>query len=286
MKFQLNPSLSLGILAVISLIFCTQCNSKKTYSTTVTSYAADNLDLKAVTALATEVKTAEEFEKKLNDPATKINNLDLNEDDKVDYIKVTEIDGAQKGFSLTVEVPSETGVEEQEIATIQFDLTKGNQRVQTHGNHYMYGRGYYYYGRPRHSMFPIGGYFSRSHRTHRSSYGHNNTPSNLSSRKPMPTKDYTSQQKTRASTQGYGSSIKQNKMSSMASGIKSPNANKVARRIKAPLKSPSTAQKAYQKSTPSKHTTRVRSSSSSSSSKTRYGSSSSSRSGSSFGGGK
>lgn len=285
MKTKKSPlSLSLGILAVLSLIFFTQCSSKKTYSTTVTSYAADNLDLKAVTALATEVKTAEELEKKLNDPASKINNLDLDEDDKIDYIKVTEIAGEQKGFSLTVEVPSETGVEEQEIATIQFDLTKDKQRVQTHGNRYIYGSGYYYYGRPRYSMFPIGGYFSRDHRPHRSSYGRNNKPSNFTSSKPMPTKDYTSQQKTRASTKGYGSSIKLNKTSSMASGINSPNANKVASRIKAPLKSPSTAQKSYQKSTPSKRITRVRSPSSSS--KTRFGSSSSSRSGSSFGGGK
>ncbi len=281
-KFPLSPSL--GILAVLSLIFFTQCSSKKTYSTTVTSYAADNLDLKAVTALATEVKTAEELEIKLNDPKTKINNLDLDEDNKVDYIKVTEIEGEQKGFSLTVEVPSETGVEEQEIATIQFDLTKDKQRVQTHGNRYIYGAGYYYYGRPRYSIFPIGGYFSRDHRTYRSRYGRNNKPSNFTSSKPMATKDYTSQQKTRASTKGYGSSINLNKTSSMASGIKSPNANKVASRIKAPLKSPSTAQKSYQKSTPSKRITRVRSPSSSS--KARFGSSSSSRSGSSFGGGK
>lgn len=275
------PSLTLGILAVLSLILCTQCSSKKTYSTTVTSYAADNLDLKAVTALATEVKTAEELEKKLNDPATKINNLDLNEDDKIDYIKVTEITGDQKGFSLTVEVPSEKGVEEQEIATIQFDLTKDKQRVQTHGNRYIYGPGYYYYGRPRYSMFPIGGYFSRDHRPHRSRYGYNNKPSNFSSSKPMPAKDYTSYRKSQASAKGYGSNIKMNKTSSMASGIKSPNANKVASRIKAPLKSPSTAQKSYQKSSPSSPTKRVRSSSTS-----RYGSSSSTRSGSSFGGGK
>ncbi|MFT5906658.1 MAG: hypothetical protein ACI9E1_002270 [Cryomorphaceae bacterium] len=283
----IKPPLSLGILAVLSLTFFTQCSSKKTYSTTVTSYAADNLDLKAVTALATEVETAEELEKKLNDPATKINNLDLDEDDKVDYIKVTEIAGEQKGFSLTVEVPSETGVEEQEIATIQFDLTKDKQRVQTHGNRYIYGAGYYYYGRPRYSIFPIGGYFSRDHRPHRSSYGRNNKPSNFTSSKPMATKDYTSQQKTRAVSKGYGSSINLNKTSSMASGIKSPNANKVASRIKAPLKSPSSSQKSYQKSSPSKYSKRVPSSSaSSSSSKTRFGSSSSSRSGSSFGGGK
>ena len=266
------------ILALSALLFAS-CGFKDTYTTTVTSYAADNLDLKAVTALATEVKTAEELEQKLNDPKTRINNLDLNEDDKVDYIKVTEIDGEQKGFSLTVEVPSDTDVEEQEIATIQFDLTKDKNSVQTHGNRHIYGSGYYFFYRPPYYM-PIGGYFSRSHEPYRSKYGYNNKPSNFTSSKPMPPTAYAAQQKSRASSKGYGSSMKVNKSSSMKSSLTSPNANKVASKIKAPLKSPSTSQKSYQKSTPSKYTSRVKSSTSS-----RFGSSSS-RSRSSFGGGK
>ncbi len=278
---------SISIIGFV--LISSHCNSNKTYQTTVTSYAADNLDLKAVTALAAEVKTAEEFEKKLNDPAKGINNLDLNEDDKVDYIKITEISGAQKGFSLTVEVPSDKGVEEQEVATIQYDLTKGKERVQTHGSHYMYGHGYYYYGRPMYSGFPIGGYFSRDHRPYRSQYGHSRLPSNFTSTKPASTEVYKERHKRSAKLGGYGSSINLSKKSVMTSGIKSPNANKVARSIKAPLKSPSTAQKKYQRSSPSKHTRRVRTSSSSKSSfssKSRFGSGSSSRSRSFFGGGK
>ncbi|MGJ8655188.1 MAG: hypothetical protein ACSHX6_01960 [Akkermansiaceae bacterium] len=270
----------LSILAILSLVFCTQCGSDS-YTTTVTSYAADNLDLKAVTALASEVETAEEFETKLNDPETKINNLDLNEDGQIDYIKITEITGEQKGFSLTVEVATDTGVEEQEIATIQYDLTKDKHSVETQGNRYIYGPGYYYFYRPHYNRFPIGGYFSRDHKPHRSQYGHNNKPSNFTSSKPIPPKDYTAYHKKRATTNGYGSSMKVSKSSSLSEVMKSPNANKVASRIKAPLKSPSTAQKSYQKSTPSKYTQRVQSTSSS-----RYGSSSSSRSRSSFGGGK
>ena len=270
-KLQLNT----GILAVLCMMLCSQCSSKKAYDATVTSYAADNLDLKAVTALATEVKSAEELEQKLNDPATKINNLDLDEDDKIDYIKVTEITGPHKGFSLTVEVPSEHGVEEQEIATIQFDLAEGNQSVQTHGNQHIYGPGYYYYGRHNRGIFPIGDYFSRDHSPHRSSYGYDNKPSNFASSSPLPTTDYIAQRKTQFNTNGYGSNIILNSSSSMPSEIISPNSNKAASRIKAPLKSPNTAQKSYQNSTPSKHI--------------RYGSNSSSssnRSGSFFGGGK
>jgi len=273
------------IFAIIGIILCTQCSSKKTYSTTVTSYAADNLDLKAVTALATEVKTAKELEKKLNDPATKINNLDLDENNEIDYIKVTEVNDAQHGFSLSVEIPSELGIEEQEVATIHFDLKKDNQRVQTHGNHHIYGHGYYYYGRPSFGYFPIGDYFSKKHQPHRSKYGSNNKPSYFSSSKPMSTKDYTAHHRSQSRIKGYGSSIKLNSTSKMANTLKSPNANKIANRIKAPLKNPTTSQKSYQKSSPSKYVSRSNSSYHSPSSN-RFGSSSSSRSGSFFGGGK
>jgi len=64
------------------------------------------------------VKTAkdgEHLEKLINDKDTGVNNLDLDEDGKVDYIKVTEYgNDNSKGFSLTVE-PSKG--EEQEVAT-------------------------------------------------------------------------------------------------------------------------------------------------------------------------
>ena len=270
----------LGILAFLSLIFCTQCSSDKVYTTTVTSYASENLDLKAVTDLASKVSSGKELEEKLNDPNTKINNLDLNEDDEIDYIKITEINGEQKGFSLTVEVPGDKGVEEQEIATIQYDFSKGNQSVQTHGNRHIYGPSYYYFYSPGYGHFPMSGYFSRRHQTYRSEYGHKNKPSNFTSSKPIAPKEYAAYNKRRAHTNGYASSMKIKRSSSMKQ-MKSPNIDKVASRIKAPLKSPSTAQKNYQKSTPSKYTIRVKISSSS-----RYGSFSSSRSRSSFGGGK
>lgn len=269
------------IIAVLTALICTQCNNKKTYTTTVNSYAADNLDLKAVTALATEVASAQELETKLNDPANKINNLDLNEDDQIDYIKVTEIDAEQKGFSLTVEVPSDKGIEEQEVATIQFDLNDSRSSVQTHGNPYIYGAGFYYFGRSRGMGLPIRNYFSRDHTPHRSQFGANSKPSNFSPSKPLAPKDYSSYHQSNGYKNGYGSSIKLNNTSSMASTLNSPNSSKVANNIKAPLKNPTTSQRKYQRSTPSKYTSRVRSSSSS-----RYGSSGSSRSRSSFGGGK
>src|SRR5215213_10747430 len=51
--------------------------------------AGDNLDLYAVLDLFQKSKTIEAFEKSLNEEKSKVNNLDLNLDKKVDFIKVT-----------------------------------------------------------------------------------------------------------------------------------------------------------------------------------------------------
>jgi hypothetical protein len=48
----------------------------------------DNLDLYAVLDLFLKSKTIEGFEKSLNDTKSKINNLDLDLDKKIDFIKV------------------------------------------------------------------------------------------------------------------------------------------------------------------------------------------------------
>ena len=50
----------------------------------------DNLNLYAVMKLFQESPTLEEFEKKLNDPDNKVNNLDLDGDNNIDYIKVVD----------------------------------------------------------------------------------------------------------------------------------------------------------------------------------------------------
>ena len=50
--------------------------------------AGDNLDLYAVLDLFLKSKTIEGFEKSLNEQKTGINNLDLDLDKKVDFIKV------------------------------------------------------------------------------------------------------------------------------------------------------------------------------------------------------
>lgn len=87
--------------------------------------ASEGLDLKAVGALLKKADTAEEFEQLLNSPAEGVNNLDLDQDGKVDYIRVTEYGNDKvKGFSLTTQPASG---ETQELATIEVEKVDDQQ---------------------------------------------------------------------------------------------------------------------------------------------------------------
>src|SRR6187401_3875928 len=76
------------LLAALSLLSQPVFSQSET-DTASLGLAGDNLDLYAVLTLFQKSKTIEAFEKTLNDEQTKINNLDLNLDKKVDFIKVT-----------------------------------------------------------------------------------------------------------------------------------------------------------------------------------------------------
>ena len=76
----------------------------------------DNLDLYAVLDLFQKSKTIEAFEKSLNEEKTGINNLDLNLDNKVDFIKVvTKKNGDDFTFILQDAVNEK---ETQDVAVI------------------------------------------------------------------------------------------------------------------------------------------------------------------------
>ena len=270
----------------VILLLLNSCGKKDTeYVTTIVHSAADGLNLQAVTDLATKVKTAEEFETKLNEKGNNINNLDLNEDDKVDYIKVTEINqGKQYGFSLTTELSNDKN-EEQELCVIQFEQGADKQvTVETHGNSNIYGSHHYYHHRTSVTDILIWSYFLSPHRSYHSPWGYNRYPSHFSSYSPRSQADYSNYHKNQSYTKNVTTSTKP----TVQKPIKSPNYNKTASKIKAPLKNPSSSQRSFQKYNPSKTVSNRKGfgSSSSSSNSSRFGSSSSSRTRSTFGGGK
>lgn len=101
----------------------------------------DNLDLYAVLDLFQKSKTIEDFEKSLNDKNTAVNNLDLNLDKKVDFIKVsTKKDGSSYIFALQVPVSK---TETQDAAVILVDKDKeGKVKLQIVGDEDLYGKNY------------------------------------------------------------------------------------------------------------------------------------------------
>jgi hypothetical protein len=113
----------------------------QTQDTAALNLPGDNLDLYAVLDLFQKSKTIEAFEKSLNDKDTKINNLDLNLDKKVDFIKVvTKKDGNSYMFILQDDINEK---ETQDVAVILLDKDKnGKVSLQIVGDEELYGKDY------------------------------------------------------------------------------------------------------------------------------------------------
>ncbi|QBN18542.1 hypothetical protein [Flavobacterium nackdongense] len=101
----------------------------------------DDLDLYAVMEVFQKSKTIEGFEKSINEKDSKLNNLDLDKDNKVDFIKViTNKDGDSFEFILQVAVSK---TENQDVAVILVSKDKSGQvSVQIVGDEDMYGKNY------------------------------------------------------------------------------------------------------------------------------------------------
>ncbi|MGZ3879881.1 MAG: hypothetical protein ACXVBF_01010 [Flavisolibacter sp.] len=110
-------------------------------TTPLLGLAGDNLDLYAVLDLFQKSKTIEAFEKSLNDPELKINNLDLNLDKKIDFIKVvTNKKDESYQFILRVDVSK---TESQDVAVILLDKDKDKKvSLQIVGDEELYGKDY------------------------------------------------------------------------------------------------------------------------------------------------
>lgn len=54
------------------------------------SYVRENLDLNEIAKIYEQSANLQDFETRLNNPGYRISNLDLNNDEKVDYLRVTQ----------------------------------------------------------------------------------------------------------------------------------------------------------------------------------------------------
>ena len=101
----------------------------------------DNLNLYAVMKLFQESETLEAFERNLNDESTRINNLDLNGDNKVDYLMVMDY---PDGNIHTIVLRAALGRNEtQDVAVFTVkQFNDGTVAIQLIGDEALYGRNY------------------------------------------------------------------------------------------------------------------------------------------------
>jgi hypothetical protein len=101
----------------------------------------DNLNLYAVMKIFQESETLEGFERTLNDENSRINNLDLNGDNMVDYIKVIDyVDGDVHNIVLQVPVNNR---ENQDVAVFTVQrYNNGQVQIQLIGDEALYGSNY------------------------------------------------------------------------------------------------------------------------------------------------
>jgi hypothetical protein len=103
-----------------------------------TGLPGDHFDLRGALDLFKKASSPEEFEKLLNTESNHVNNLDLNEDGDIDYVKVIDnADGDGHAFILQVAVSEN---ENQDIAVIELEKDgKESAIIQIIGDEDIYG---------------------------------------------------------------------------------------------------------------------------------------------------
>ena len=155
MKRFLTTSILATILAVGTVLMA------QDYPDEYLGLPGDNLNLYAVMNLFQKSETIEGFEKSLNDENTRINNLDLNNDNYIDYIKVADyVDGNVHTIVLQDILDRN---ESQDVAVFTVEkLSNGSVQIQLIGDEALYGKNYIV--EPIYGETPNPGYTGRSNR--------------------------------------------------------------------------------------------------------------------------
>ncbi|AWM14849.1 hypothetical protein DI487_13965 [Flavobacterium sediminis] len=138
MKTKIFTSVIIALLGIFSATA-----QDKTTVRANSSDISDNLDLRAVATIFGDSKDLEDFERRLNDPELQISNLDLNNDNYVDYLRVVEsIEG--NAHIIVVQAVLDKDLY-QDVATVEVEKDQNNNvTVQVVGDVYMYGANYIY----------------------------------------------------------------------------------------------------------------------------------------------
>lgn len=178
------------LLALLSLVYSDYTIAQE--RTTVSarnSEISDNLDLKAVASIFGDSRDLQDFERRLNDPRVQLSNLDLNDDHRVDYLRVIESVEDRTHVILIQAVLGKNVF--QDVATIDIERNRNNSvSIQVVGDVFMYGANFIY--EPVYYSTPViyASLYTRNYRPYCSTWNWNYYPTYYVSWKPFPVYRY------------------------------------------------------------------------------------------------
>lgn len=176
-------------LALLALGFTSIEVQSQTTVYAKNSDISDNLDLRAVASIFGESANLQDFERRLNDPKYQISNLDLNDDDQVDYLRVIE-SVEKRTHVIIIQSVLDRDIY-QDIATIDVERDNYNRvSVQVVGNSYLYGDNYIY--EPVYNVAPViyTSFWVTNYRPYYSGWTWNFYPAYYSAWRPYPVYRY------------------------------------------------------------------------------------------------
>ena len=132
------------LLSLLTSVFAIQTQAQdRTSVNAMNAEISDNLDLRAVASIFGDSRDLQDFERRLNDPELQISNLDLNDDNQVDYLRVIETVENRTHLIIIQSVLDDDFY--QDVATIDVEKDRNNKiHVQVVGDVFMYGENYIY----------------------------------------------------------------------------------------------------------------------------------------------
>src|SRR5690606_32359241 len=129
--------LIISILAAIAAV--ATARMPQDYPEEYLGLPGDNFNLYAVMKLFQESETLEGFERNLNDENSRINNLDLNNDNYIDYIKVIDYPDGDDHTIVLQAVLDRNESQDVAVFTVQ-RFRDGTVQIQLAGDEVLYGR--------------------------------------------------------------------------------------------------------------------------------------------------
>ena len=178
------------LLTLIASVFVSHVQAQnRTIINAQNSEISDNLDLRAVASIFGDCRNLQDFERRLNDPKLRISNLDLNNDNEVDYLRVIESVKKQTHVIIIQSVLDRDFY--QDIATIEVEKDWDNDiHIQVVGNAYLYGNNYIYEPVYYSTPFIYTAFWSWNYRPYYSSWAWNYYPSYYYAWNPFPVYRY------------------------------------------------------------------------------------------------